>query len=176
MKKAMDRRKLQRRVLPYATLMGMLMLLGDYLAGPYMQFPIFFILPVILVAWDLNLWVGIAFGLSLPLVRLGFAWQWNGTVPWTMSMAIVNTSVRITVLIIIAYLTAKASRERRFLQQEVRTLQGLLRICMHCKKIANEQGEWQVLEDYIMHRAEVNFTHGLCPSCIQEHYGHYLKE
>jgi hypothetical protein len=86
----------------------------------------------------------------------------------------VNAFVRIVVLVTIAYMTAMLSQERQALQEEVRTLRGLLPICMVCKKIRDDQGDWQILEAYIMRHSEANFTHGLCPNCLQEHYGHHI--
>ncbi len=44
-------------------------------------------------------------------------------------------------------------------------LQGLLPICYHCKKIRDDKGYWVRVESYIRKRAEVDFTHGLCPDC-----------
>lgn len=52
----------------------------------------------------------------------------------------------------------------------VRALRGLLPICMHCKKIRNDEGYWQQLEVYIEDRSEAEFTHGLCPDCSKEFY------
>jgi hypothetical protein len=45
---------------------------------------------------------------------------------------------------------------------------------MWCKKIRDAQGDWQVLEAYIMRHSEVQFSHGLCPACMQAHYGDYV--
>lgn len=44
-------------------------------------------------------------------------------------------------------------------------LQGLLPICYQCKKIRDDKGYWIRVESYIRKRAEVDFTHGLCPDC-----------
>ncbi len=48
---------------------------------------------------------------------------------------------------------------------QIRTLQGLLPICMLCKKIKNDEGTWEVLEQYIHDHSQANFSHGLCPEC-----------
>lgn len=52
--------------------------------------------------------------------------------------------------------------------QHIRTLHGLLPICMVCKKIKNDQGYWEVLEKYIRANSEADFSHGLCPDCYPE--------
>jgi len=53
---------------------------------------------------------------------------------------------------------------------EVKTLQGLLPICMHCKKIRDDKGFWTKLEEYISNHSQANFTHSLCPQCLKENY------
>ncbi len=52
----------------------------------------------------------------------------------------------------------------------IKTLQGILPICMHCHKIRDDEEAWQRLESYISNHAEVQFSHGICPSCLEEHY------
>jgi len=47
----------------------------------------------------------------------------------------------------------------------VNTLSGVLPICASCKKIQNEDGNWQQIEVYIRDRAPVEFSHGMCPEC-----------
>ena len=49
--------------------------------------------------------------------------------------------------------------------QKVRTLQGLLPICMMCKKVKNDRGYWGNLENYIREHSDADFSHGLCPEC-----------
>jgi PAS domain S-box-containing protein len=51
---------------------------------------------------------------------------------------------------------------------EIKTLRGLIPICMHCKSIRNDQGYWQALEAYFDDHSEFKFTHGICPKCYSE--------
>jgi CheY-like chemotaxis protein len=53
---------------------------------------------------------------------------------------------------------------------QVKQLQGLLPICMHCKKIRDDEATWHPLETYIERRSEAAFTHSLCPGCLSRHY------
>jgi len=53
---------------------------------------------------------------------------------------------------------------------QVKTLSGLLPICVSCKKIRNDQGYWQQVEDYIREHSEAEFSHGLCPDCARKLY------
>jgi uncharacterized membrane protein len=54
--------------------------------------------------------------------------------------------------------------------EELRILNGLLPICSFCKKIRNDQGEWEPLERYISARSESEFSHSICPDCIEKNY------
>ena len=58
----------------------------------------------------------------------------------------------------------------------VKTLQGLIPICMHCHKIRNDQQHWERLEMYISEHTDAEFSHGLCPDCMKKYYGVLLPE
>lgn len=53
---------------------------------------------------------------------------------------------------------------------EIRTLRSLLPICMHCKKIRDDRGAWSRFEIYLSSHANFDFTHGICPECLQRSY------
>ena len=53
---------------------------------------------------------------------------------------------------------------------EVKTLSGLLPICSHCKKIRDDSGYWQGVEQYIAARSDTQFSHGICPDCMRQFY------
>jgi PAS domain-containing protein len=50
----------------------------------------------------------------------------------------------------------------------VKQLEGIIPICMCCKKIRNDQDIWQQMEAYISQHSEAMFSHGLCPKCEEE--------
>ncbi len=52
----------------------------------------------------------------------------------------------------------------------IKVLRGLLPICSHCKKIRDDQGRWHTVETYMRDRADVDFSHGICPDCLNLHY------
>ncbi|CAM2981504.1 hypothetical protein PASE110613_10700 [Paenibacillus sediminis] len=56
---------------------------------------------------------------------------------------------------------------------QIRTLRGLLPICAVCKRIRDEQDEWNSVESYIEKHTHVEFTHDICPDCIRRHYPKY---
>ncbi|HSM05734.1 MAG TPA: hypothetical protein VK858_14050 [Longimicrobiales bacterium] len=53
---------------------------------------------------------------------------------------------------------------------ELRTLQGLIPICAHCKKVRTEVGAWQAIETYVRDRTHADFTHGICPDCLKREF------
>jgi CheY-like chemotaxis protein len=48
----------------------------------------------------------------------------------------------------------------------VKILRGLIPICANCKKIRDDAGYWQAVEQYIMEHSEALFSHGICPDCM----------
>jgi signal transduction histidine kinase len=59
--------------------------------------------------------------------------------------------------------------------EEVHTLRGLLPICSFCKKIRDDEGYWQQIESHLSARSDLEFSHGICPECLEEHYGDVEK-
>ena len=51
------------------------------------------------------------------------------------------------------------------LQQQVKTLRGLLPICAWCKKIRDDNGLWTQFESYLTRKSDAEFTHCICPAC-----------
>lgn len=50
----------------------------------------------------------------------------------------------------------------------VRQLRGLLPICAYCKRIRDDRNYWQRVEVYVSEHTDATFTHGICPSCLEE--------
>lgn len=61
-------------------------------------------------------------------------------------------------------------------QSEIKTLSGIIPICMHCKQIRDDLGYWNKLEDFISKHSQAMFSHGLCPHCAETIYKDILKE
>jgi PAS domain S-box-containing protein len=49
--------------------------------------------------------------------------------------------------------------------ESIRTLKGLIPICASCKKIRDDRGYWNRLEEYLEAQTGAVFSHGLCPEC-----------
>ena len=67
-------------------------------------------------------------------------------------------------------------REKQQAEAEVTALQGIIPICMHCKGVRDDRGSWNQLEAYIESHSEAQFSHGLCESCLEQHYGKEIAE
>ncbi len=48
----------------------------------------------------------------------------------------------------------------------VKVLAGLLPICSYCKRIRDDNDYWQQLESYVSTRTDAQFSHGICPGCL----------
>jgi PAS domain S-box-containing protein len=110
----------------------------------------------------------------------GFLWiYWSSTailVEGGEIEFIISTGIDITAL-------KRVESEREHLIEElqqalkkVKTLRGLLPICASCKKIRDDQGYWQVVDDYIRQHSLAEFSHGLCPVCAQKLYPEYYQK
>jgi hypothetical protein len=71
------------------------------------------------------------------------------------------------------YFYTQLERERQKLKQtmeQVRTLDGLVPICSMCKKIRDDKGYWNQLEQYLLDHTDAKLTHGICDDCYAKHY------
>ncbi len=78
-------------------------------------------------------------------------------------------------------LVARRTEELRARNEELSTalvnvkqLSGLLPICASCKKIRDDKGYWNQLEQYISAHSEVGFSHGICPDCVETVFPEYV--
>jgi PAS domain S-box-containing protein len=75
---------------------------------------------------------------------------------------------------------AEADKEKliRYLQEalsEIKTLSGMLPICVQCKKIRDDKGYWKQIEHYIAEHSDASFSHSLCPDCAAKLYPGLFK-
>lgn len=62
------------------------------------------------------------------------------------------------------------NEELRGAISRINKLEGILPICASCKKIRDENGDWQHVETYITGRSNAEFSHGCCPECMNVLY------
>ena len=144
-------------------------LAADYFTSAYLLFPIFFIIPVLLVAWHGKLSHAMGFVIVLCAARLAFHLHWG--LPWGMGAALFNTAIRLVVLGLLAVLTSRVSRQTTEMRRRVRLLEGMLPICGFCKDIRDDSGQWVQLESYITRHSDVQFSTGVCEKCGAKHLG-----
>ncbi|SLM27986.1 Protein with response regulator receiver domain [Desulfamplus magnetovallimortis] len=53
---------------------------------------------------------------------------------------------------------------------QIKTLEGLIPICSHCKNIRSTEQTWVKLEEYIQKHSDARFSHGICPDCAKKYY------
>lgn len=75
----------------------------------------------------------------------------------------------LAILMKVAQIEKELSRARR----HIASLSRLLSICSICKRIRDEQGNWQPIENYIKKHSESDLSHGICPDCAKKHYPDY---
>lgn len=142
----------------------------DFHAGEILMFPVLFVLPVGLMAWNCGLRTALILGAVLCIIRFLIQYLVWG-VPYTVHVAVINAVIRLGILFFIAFLLGKLSAMTHALRERVRTLEGILPTCAFCKDIRDEAGNWHEIEDYVTSRTEARFSHSVCPKCTTKHYG-----
>lgn len=146
-----------------------MILVADYFCGPELLFPIFFILPVMLAAWNCANWDAIGIAIFLTAARFGSSFLREPGA--ALGMDLLNAVIRGMVLVGLGVLVLRVARQSAQLARRVRQLEGLIPICAHCKNILDEEKHWTRLETYIVEHSQAEFTHGICPECAKVHYG-----
>jgi len=49
----------------------------------------------------------------------------------------------------------------------IRRLEGMISICISCKKVRADSDAWQKIEQYVTEHSEAVFSHGFCPECFE---------
>ncbi|TAL11513.1 MAG: hypothetical protein EPO02_04385 [Nitrospirae bacterium] len=58
----------------------------------------------------------------------------------------------------------------------IKVLHGLLPICSHCKKIRDDEGGWHMVEVYVREHSNADFSHSICPECLNRMYPEFGKK
>lgn len=77
------------------------------------------------------------------------------------------------------YLTKLVKERTRKLEDaldDIKVLKGLIPVCSFCKKIRDDSGYWNRLEEYISKHTDANISHSICPECAKEHYPEIFNE
>ena len=63
-----------------------------------------------------------------------------------------------------------AHRAAEAATREATTLSGIIPLCSHCKDVRTEAGDWQTIEEYMRQHSRADFSHGVCPECLDQLY------
>lgn len=59
--------------------------------------------------------------------------------------------------------------------ETIKVLKGIIPICASCKKIRDDKGYWNEIEQYIEENTDADFSHGICPECSIRLYPEFSK-
>ena len=145
----------------------------DYVTGYEFGFFLFYFLPIVIAAWKVG--PTSSYLISILSSIVWFLSDISSHPYSSVLFAFWNTIMLLLCFLIIAYFTSKIQfllQEKndtsRPLLSQVKTLSGLIPICASCKKIRDDKGDWQRIEEYIEERTNAEFTHGLCPECFDK--------
>lgn len=157
----------RRRIM--IVVMVILFLIIDYQMGPYVAFPVVFVIPIAVTTWWHGRVAGIILATMLALVRFFCSSTWELPIPNLMAYMVINTIIREIVFVVI--LIDRMAVQQRSLERKVKVLEGILPICSYCKQIRNGEGQWEQMEIYITRRSEAEFSHSICPTCRKQYFG-----
>jgi K+-sensing histidine kinase KdpD len=146
-------------------LLALLILLLDLVTGPYLLFPILFVIPVTLAAWFHSPRLAYALAFLLPLGRFFIAEFVDQPAP--LPFIIANNLIRFAVLLFMAFLVSRTARQTKELEQRVK---DLVTVCAWSRTV-EYQGEWISFEEYLLRRFNINTSHGISPAEAKKLFG-----
>jgi len=102
-----------------------------------------------------------AASLCSVLTVIGFAFASDTP---AVGVAVVNRALSLLAIWLAASLCLLHLR----VEDSLGSMQEFLPICASCKKIRDEEGQWNHLESYFSEQFAVRFTHGICSDCVRQ--------
>lgn len=117
--------------------------------------PLLYTVPLLsaLMVPDRRFFLSVA-AVAAVLTPIGFYFSPPGGVWW---MGLLNRTLAVLVLGITAGFYWR-----------LKSLQALLPLCSDCRKVRDDRGYWKQLELYLEEHAGAQFSHGLCPACVNK--------
>ena len=53
---------------------------------------------------------------------------------------------------------------------QIESRNGMISTCSYCRKAKDDRGLWMHLDQYLSQRTSLSFSHGICDSCMEEHF------
>ena len=166
--------------------LGLDLLIGTVgsLSGYRIHMDIFYLIPISFAVWFVGKRAGIAMSFVSIATRIMSRFV-GGKIEHSYFIMSWNTAIHLAFFIVITLLLTRLKdylQERTNLISELRTalnqvkeLSGILPICASCKKIRNDKGYWQHVEEYLSKHTNAEFSHGLCQECSMKLYPQYYK-
>ena len=159
------------RLLPAAALAGVVLGL-DLWGGFGNAVGVLYVAPLLLVglgaAGRKSRIVAVA-GIGSALTVVGFALS-SGTA--VSGVAVVNRVLTLLAIWLAASLCLICLR----VEDDLAMAREFLPICASCKKIRDDDGQWNHVESYISQQWPITFTHGICPDCVRQLYPQVVKK
>jgi CRP-like cAMP-binding protein len=75
----------------------------------------------------------------------------------------------------------EAEKEKAIINLEnalykIKTLSGLFPVCIKCKKIRDDTGYWQQLEQYLQRYTDAEFRDSICTECAMKYYPKFYEK
>jgi hypothetical protein len=142
---------------------------ADRLVSREISFGVFYFLPIWLVTWSFGRKRGLIAAFICAIVWFETE---KSSAPAYLNpfIHLWNAAVRFVYFSTFALLLGYVREQLQKSTTDLKRLSGLLPICAKCKKVRNDEGYWQLLEEYIRSHSDADFTHGLCPDCAQALY------
>lgn len=148
----------------------------DYVSGDELDLFILYLVPIAWAAWNVSRRLAIV----LSVVSGALWFSANVYLGHAYTQPLFGAWGELAMLATFLGAALATSRIRVLLDQErllnsqlaealakVKRLSGRLPICMSCKSIQTESGEWQEIEEYFTLQSEDDFifSHRICPHC-----------
>jgi hypothetical protein len=132
---------------------------------------VLYVAPVLLVGLETarrNPRIVVVASACSALTVVGFA---LASISPVLGVAVVNRVLSLLAVWMAASLCLLCQRAEDFPE----AARGMLPICASCKKIRDEEGQWNHLEAYFSEQFAVKFTHGICSDCMRQLYPEVVK-
>ena len=154
----------------------------DYLIGSMIHVHFLFIIPVLIAAHKSGRIRGFTFAAAMPVAHGLILIHESAAI--NLPQVCAGMATHIATLALLAELVHRVTIQKRELliqklaladaldeaRHSIKILRGLLPICAGCKSIREDNGYWKRIEDYLQVHSELEFSHGICPDCVEKLY------
>jgi hypothetical protein len=154
----------------------------DFLSDHMLHVHSLFIIPVLFAAYKSGRFWGLALASVLPVAH-GLILMHAAAAPSASQLGM-GMATHIATLALLAELVHRVTSQKKALLAQkqalarslddantsIKILRGLLPICSGCKSIREHDGYWKSIEDYLQVHSGLEFSHGICPDCVEKLY------